>query len=120
MAASSNSGGEELTREERRDQYERVCSIVEHNTGGKQRPMASLHSVRTIAKHAGIDAEDVDKRLKRGVKNGDLVIVEGRVCLAEESSVRAAIRYEANREHPRQERMGKLNQALDGVVDSGE
>lgn len=58
--AATTSDDEDLTRRERREQYERVLSIVDHNSGGKQRPMAPLSSVRTIAGYAGIDAEDVD------------------------------------------------------------
>lgn len=115
--ATTTSTDEDLTRCERREQYERVLSIVDHNSGGKQRPMAVLTSVRTIAGYVGIDAEDVEKRLQRGVKNGDLVVVEGRVCQADEASVRAAIRYEGEREDTRKDRLAKLNQALDGVTD---
>jgi len=100
-----------------REQYERVVSIVDANTGGKQRPMAALSTIRTVAGYAGIGAEDVGKRLDRAVANGDLVIVEGRVCQAEEEPVRAAIRYEGEREHTRKDRLAKLNQALQGVLD---
>ena len=109
-----------LTRRERREQYERVLSIVDHNSGGKQRPMAALYEVRTIAGDAGIGYKDVKKRLTAGVKNGDLVIVESRVCLADEEAIRAAVRYEGGREHIRQDRLGKLNTALQEVTDDDE
>ncbi len=115
--AATTSSDEDLTRRDRREQYERVISIVDHNTDGKQRPMAALHEIRTIAGYAGIDVEDVDKRLQAGVEQGDLVIVGGRVCLAEEDALRTAAAYEAEREHLRQDRLGAINTALQEAVD---
>jgi len=112
--AATGSGDEELTRRERREQYERVISIVDANSGGKQRPMAALSTVRTIAGYVDIKPKHVKKRLEAAVANGDLVIVEGRVALADEETVRAAIRREGERDHPRQDRLAKLNQALHG------
>jgi len=117
MAATGSGDEEELTRRERREQYERVISIVDANSGGKQRPMAALSTVRTIAGYVDIKPKHVKKRLEAAVANGDLVIVEGRVALADEETLREAAREEAEREHPRQDRLGKLNRAIDEVTD---
>jgi len=116
MAATSSSDGE-LSRRKRRDQYDRLLAIVDHNTGGKQRPMATLHETRTIAGYAGIDVDDVDKRLQAGVEQGDLVIISGRVFLGEEDALRAAAAYEGEREHLRKGRLGAVNTALQEVFD---
>jgi len=110
---------ENLTTAERRDQYERILAIVDANSGGKQRPMAALTTVRTIAGYCGITAKHTNKRLRAGVEQGDLVIVGERVCLAEADALRAAAAYEADREHPRKDRLGAINTAL-REVDDGE
>jgi hypothetical protein len=108
---------EELTRAERREQYERILGIVDANTGGKQRPMAALSTVRTIAGYCGIGATHTNKRLRAATEQDDLVIVGKRVCLAEADALRAAAAYEAEREHPREERLGAINTALQEVDD---
>ena len=115
--AATGSGDEDLTRRERREQYERILDIVDANSGGKQRPMAALTTVRTIAGYCGIKAKHTNKRLRAGVEQGDLVIVGGRVCLAEVDTLRAAAAYEAEREHPRPDRLGEINTALAEVTD---
>jgi len=115
--AATTSSDEELTRRDRREQYGRILGIVDHNTGGKQRPMAALSTIHTIAGYAGIDVDDVNKRLQAGVEQGDLVIISGRVCLAEEDELRAAAAYEGEREHLRKDRLGAINTALQEVLD---
>jgi len=95
------SGETQAARSERREQYELVLGIVDHNSGGKQPPMAALTSVRTIAGHADIDAEDVDKRIGGGVQHGELLREDGRVCLADAADMRKHIEETADVDHLR-------------------
>lgn len=102
-------------RADRREAYERILRIVEHNTGGKQPAMATVTSVTQIAAEAGVD--EPRKRLRAAVENDDVVVLEGRVCLAEPEAIRAAIEEESEREHPRKDRIGWLNQVLQEEVE---
>ncbi len=105
----------ETTRAERRDEYHRVLNIVDANTGGKQPAMASVASITQIATDIGVT--EPGKRLRAAVENDDVVTVGSRVCLAEPEAIRAAIEEEADREHPREDRIGWLNQVLQEVDD---
>lgn len=108
---------EDLTREERRDAYERVLSIVDHNTGGKQRAMVARTSVTQIAVSIGI--VDPAKRVRAAIENDDLLRYHGRVCRTDEESLRAVILQEADAKHTRKTLVGRCNRALE-EVDDGE
>jgi len=46
----------DTTREERKDEYETLLGVVEHNTGGKQPALARIPSVKQTALQAGVTA----------------------------------------------------------------
>jgi len=93
---------DESTREERKDAYERVLSIVEHNTGDNQPALASTTSISQIA--VGIGIEKPGKPLRAAVENGDLLRIRDRVVRTEEADLRDAL--------------GELNQQCQTVADA--
>jgi len=76
--------GEQLTRDERREEYYRLLSIVDAQTSKAQPAMASKTSITTIASRIGLEWE---KRLKAAVENEDLLAYDGRVCLADREAI---------------------------------
>ena len=79
MAAAD--GDDQLTRTDRREQYEHVLRIVEHNTGAPGRPQPAIIEVGQITLHAGsagIDARTAKKRIRAAVENDDLLKVQHR------------------------------------------
>lgn len=81
----------DTTRADRRQEYQTVLRVIELNTGGKQRPMAPMRSIRKICGYGGIDTETVDKRVQAAVENGDLLRDGGRVCLADAEQVKQRV-----------------------------
>lgn len=129
MATTTSSDDEELTRRDRREQYERVCSIIDGETSAKQPPMAALSSVKTTAGYIDIAPKHVEKRIKVGLKRGDLLREGDRVCLADADEVRKRIEnaddvghlrtlLEAEVSGPcRKPLIGEINERIDEVRD---
>ena len=79
--ATADSADEQLSREERREQYRRVLGIVEANTGEPGKPQPAIIEVGQITLHAGtqdIDPRHTKKRVRAALENGDLVEVQHR------------------------------------------
>ncbi len=108
--ATSSAGGEDLTREERKEEYERVLSIIKHNTGGEQPPMASRTSITQIASQAGITKPTT--RLRAAIDNGDVMRWLGKVCLTEEDALVAVIEHEREQKHTQHRLISKANHHL--------
>jgi len=119
--------GEQLTRDERREEYYRLLSIVDAQTSKAQPAMASKTSITTIASRIGLEWE---KRLKAAVENEDLLAYDGRVCLADREAIldrlpheddpdilRALVVAEAGTANPRTELIGDINTRLQEVTD---
>jgi len=63
----------ETTRDERRQTYERVLGIIEHNTVYNQPAFIAEHRIRRHAAQTGVDTDRTDSVLQAGVRNGDLL-----------------------------------------------
>jgi len=83
---------DDLSREERKWEYERTLGVVDANTGGAQPALARLTSLHQVAVSVGVTAPI--KRTQSAVEQGDLFRVgskkRGRACLMDEPSLRAA------------------------------
>ncbi|MFW5903713.1 MAG: hypothetical protein ACOCS7_03140 [Halolamina sp.] len=80
---------DETTRSDRRDEYHQVLGIVEANTGGRQRPLARVASVKQTAIQAGVT--DPRGRVRAAVEQGDLLRVGDRVVRTNEDDLRTAL-----------------------------
>ncbi|MFP8891863.1 helix-turn-helix domain-containing protein (plasmid) [Natrialbaceae archaeon A-CW2] len=61
------------------DATTRVVSIVDKNSGNDSQPeTAALHTIKQIAKHAGIDPATVDQAIDDALEDGRLEEVDGR------------------------------------------
>ena len=72
---------DELSRAEKRDQYEAILGIVEHNTGEPGKPQSAIIEPGQItlhAKHRGIKAGHAKQRIKADIENNDLLEVQYR------------------------------------------
>ncbi len=92
----------DTTREERKDEYETLLGVVEHNTGGKQPALARIPSVKQTALQAGVTAPR--SRLQAAVENGDLLRLRDRVVRTTEEDLRDAL--------------GELNEHIITVADA--
>lgn len=106
---------QQQTRAERKEQYEQVLRIIEHNTGGDQPALASLTSITQIGRQAGIDGEDVLDRLQAARENDDILEWQGRVALATEEGLRAVIGEENQAEYPRRQLIERCVDMLEEV-----
>ncbi len=93
---------DDLSRDDRRDEYETVLGIVEHNTGGRQPALARIPSVQQTAIQAGVSAPR--SRLQAAVEQGDLLRIRDRVVRTTEPDLRDAL--------------GELNEHRQDVVDA--
>lgn len=80
---------DDLTREERRDEYEAVLHIIEANTGGKQPALARAASVKQTAIAAGVTAPR--SRLQSAVENGDVLRIRDRVVRMQREDLKDAL-----------------------------
>lgn len=80
---------QDLTRADRRDEYEKLLSIVEHNTGDKQPALARAASIKSTAIAAGVTAPR--SRLQAAVEQGDLLQIRDRVVRTAEPDLRDAL-----------------------------
>lgn len=104
---------EELTREERREEYHHLLEIVEQNSGHRQPVMASVHSIGSMATSIGL--KNPTDRLQAAVENGDLLRHRGRVCVADEETLTKVIEVAVDEDEPDKELIGKANQLLQEV-----
>jgi len=79
----------DTTREERKDEYETLLGIVEHNTGGRQPALARISSVKQTAIAAGVTAPR--SRLQAAVENDDLLRIRDRVVRMERDDLQDAL-----------------------------
>ncbi len=93
---------DDTTRADRRDEYETLLGIVEHNTGGRQPALARIPSVQQTAIQAGVSAPR--SRLQAAVEQGDLLRIRDRVVRTTEPDLRDAL--------------GELNKQRQDVVDA--
>lgn len=109
MSTTDPTTGRDL---EPREVYEKLCRIVEYNTGppGPQLPAIPVHTVRVHAEHANISQDEVSKALRAHRENDLDGFIryedpEGidRLVLTDPEMVWAAARYEADRDDPDRE-----------------
>lgn len=109
--------GDDLSREERKWEYDRTLGIVDANTGGKQPALAKLTSIHQIAISVGV-TEPI-KRTQSAVEQGDLFRVgsknRGRACLMDVPSLQAASTMAAEAGHT--DLLGAINTRLLEVRD---
>lgn len=103
--------GDDLSRAERKEEYETLLGVVEHNTGGKQPALARIPSIKQTALQAGVT--EPTKRTKAAIEQGDLLRLRDRVVRTTEEDLKDAL--------------GELNEhiitvadALEEVSDDGE
>ncbi len=94
--------------------YNKVVSIVRHNTTPKQPAMCEQTAVTQIAGYAGFDASTTREKLRLAVKNGDLITDgRGRYCVTDdEERLRRAANAVANQVPVDKQTLGEINQAL--------
>jgi len=124
--AAAESGGEDLTRRERREEYERVLRIVDAQTSKAQPPMAKRTSITQIASRLGLKYE---KRIKGAIQHGDLLAYDGRLGLADKEAILERLPHEDDPDHlrtlataevrgpSRSEVIGEINTRLSEVDD---
>jgi hypothetical protein len=66
---------------ESRKQYKKVVNIVYHNTSPAQPPMMHAKHIRVIAGYSDISGKTVNSKLRRAVRNGDLITDGSRFCV---------------------------------------
>jgi hypothetical protein len=66
---------------ESRKQYKKVVNIVYHNTTKLQPAMMHARNIRVIAGYGGMSGKTVNSKLRRAVKNGDLITDGKRFCV---------------------------------------
>lgn len=108
------------SRAQRREQYEKILRIVEHQTGGKQSALAPKTSIRITAAHAGMRKEDARKRIQAAIENGDIFEWHGQVALVDEPSIEAVRDEEIEADITRKRLIGKCNGILQNLRDDGE
>jgi hypothetical protein len=101
------------TATDRRETYEHVLGIVEHNTGGKQRPTAAWTSVVQIALANGNDHDQVSTAIRAAVENDDLLSWNGRLARTDRESLVAVIEAERERESTRTNLIARCNRLME-------
>lgn len=85
-------------RKKSKRQYEKVISVVHHQTSPKQDPMVEKGTVnRTCCVSGDLDPATVETKLNMAVKNGDLIESNDRYCVVDD--------------------LGRLQRAVDAVVE---
>ena len=94
-----------------KQRYDKVVSIVRHNTTPKQPPMIHRTQITQIAGYAGIDPQTVRSKLGVAVNNGDLIRDGQRYVTTDTDRVERAIQFVVNQVPVNQDLLGKLNKA---------
>jgi len=102
------------TRKEHKRAYNKVVSIVYHNTTPKQPPLCAQTAVVQIGYYAGLEPDTIRQKLRLATKHGDL-ITDGydRYCVTDsEPRLRRAADAVANQVPVDKQTLGEINQAL--------
>lgn len=118
IAVSSDT--QEISKQARKETYERVLAIVEKNTGGEQQALVSDFVVRQIATQAGMYGPQVIKAICAAATNGDLLRWQGKLARTDEESLLAIIEDEVEKDHPRHLLIAECNKRLDSIRNGGD
>lgn len=107
----------ETTREERRERYESVLRVVDHQSSETQLPWVRKPAITSNRSHANVDWSDVDAALQAAVENNDLLTWRDReryhvYCLCREDKIRRAATVVAERERINQKLLAWLQTQL--------
>jgi len=92
------------------EQYDRIISIVHHNTTPAQPPMIHAKHVRLIAcSYMDMDRNRVNAKLRRAVEKGDLIRDGDRFVSTDPDRVDRAIEYVVQQVPVNQSLLGRLN-----------
>lgn len=100
----SESDTDTQARRRRREEYETILRIVEHNTGGVDRPQPALAKravIVRLARQAGIQHRRARRRIQAAVENDDLLDWHGELARVDEASLKAVVAEEDAADHPR-------------------
>lgn len=106
---------------ESHDDYEKVLSVVKHNTGHAQPAMASRSSIlQTAVSPDGLDSDTVHAKLGAADRNDDLESWHGRVFLTTTDALWDVVEAEAEATHPRRGLIKRIIELEAGKEDSDE
>jgi len=107
---------------ESKRQYERVLSVVYHQTSPKQPPMVHRkHVNQTCCVSGSLDPATVNSKLSVAVTNGDLIEHNGRYCVTDDlGRLRRAVKAVAKEVPVDQGTLGELNTAIMQLEDNDE
>jgi len=102
------------TRKEHKEAYNRIVSIVYHNTTPKQPAMLTKRAIGVTASNSNMDASTVNEKLRLAVKNGDLITDgRGRYCVTDDKDrLRRAAEAVGSQVPVDKQTLGEINQAL--------
>ena len=126
MSTDTPNEYEAETREGSRVRYELVLNLVRERTAVDEDMPPTISSFDLLGRlrHRGVPHDYAKTAIRAALDNDELVAFEsadGRrqlVTLAEPEHIRRAIADKADREHPRQDVIGYLNQVLQEVRDA--
>jgi len=102
------------SRKDSKRQYERVLSVVYHQTSPKQPPMVHRkHVNQTCCVSGSLDPAIVNSKLSVAVKNGDLIEHNDRYCVTDDlDRLRRAVKAVAKEVPVDQGTLGRINAAM--------
>ena len=102
------------SRKQSKRQYERVLSVVYHQTSPKQPPMVERGAVnRTCCVSGSLDPATVNSKLSVAVTNGDVIEHNERYCVTDDlDRLRRAVEAVAKEVPVDQGTLGRINAAM--------
>lgn len=119
MGGTVMSMAESHDHRESRAQYEKVISVVYHQTTPKQPAMVPGTAVRITCSQAGMNPATCSTKLEMAVKNGDLIEKNDHYCVVDDlDRLRRAAEAVANEVPVDQDTLGKINRSMKQLRES--